>query len=315
MDVIQIVDWDKHYENNRTRELKRMAWVPMPNRHDGDGYTALLDHPNGTAHFGAWCALVEVASRCDVRGTLLRGGGKAHDAESLARMTKVPAAVWEEVLPRLVSIGWVRFCEIPQEGAGIPQEGAPAPHPTAIERNGTERKEGGRGKSPPSFASLQKTEEGTATPLTSVDVAHRKNGGEGDPLIIEMMQIHKKATGGVELEIPEKEMAELLALFRKHDGKAVVAAYRVCQEEKPGKPLGFFLDDFAMYYAKANKPAKKVDEDRCPGCGVNQRLSPGMHSPSCPDHLAAVKAAAAHPPAPVAEPDNFEDDVPGEFPS
>lgn len=126
---IKIVDWATRYENNRTRDLKHMQWVPMPNRHDGDGYTTLLDHPNGAAHFGAWCALVQVASRCDERGTLLRHGAAPHDSGSLARMTRIPESVWLEVLPRLVSIGWIEDYEIPQEGATIP-------HPSAM--NGTE---------------------------------------------------------------------------------------------------------------------------------------------------------------------------------
>jgi hypothetical protein len=157
MTAYKIVGWGKYYENNRTRELKRMAWVPMPNKFDGDGYTYLVDGPTGAACFGAWCALVEVASRCDVRGTLLRTGGAPHDSESLSRITRLPEKIWNEVLPILVSIGWIERYEIPQEGAGIPQEGAgipqegagipqegatavrPAPHPSAMERNGTER--------------------------------------------------------------------------------------------------------------------------------------------------------------------------------
>lgn len=127
--ALQITDWDKHYENNRTRDLKQMTWVPMPVKHDGDGYTELLDHPNGAAHFGAWCALVQVAARCGTRGTLLRGGGMAHDPGSLARMTRIPEKVWLEVLPRLVSIGWI-------EGYEIPQGSAVTPHPSAM--NGME---------------------------------------------------------------------------------------------------------------------------------------------------------------------------------
>lgn len=153
--AIEIVDWGKHYENHRTRELKRMEWVPLPNRQDGDGYTTLLDHPNGAAHFGAWCALVQVAARCKTptecrdgadevptdrrrtadtppinepkvtgifrdsgkydksdhphgRGILVKGNGEPHNVESLERMTRVPARVWEEALPRLVTIGWIR---------------------------------------------------------------------------------------------------------------------------------------------------------------------------------------------------------------
>jgi hypothetical protein len=134
--AIEIVDWDQHYENNRTRELKQMQWVPMPNRHDGDGYTELLDHPNGSSHFGAWCALVQVASRCDPRGTLLRDSAVPHNEASLARMTRIPIKVWQEALPRLASIGWIRNNEIPQGDATIP-------HPAAM--NGMEwngRKEG-----------------------------------------------------------------------------------------------------------------------------------------------------------------------------
>jgi len=140
--ALRITDWDEHYENNRTREMKRMSWVPMPVKHDGDGYTELLDHPNGAAHFGAWCALVQVAARCGTRGTLLRDsrttpqeGAESHNPASLARMTRIPEAVWVEVLPRLVSIGWIEGYEIPQEGAAIPQVVAM----NGTELNGTER--------------------------------------------------------------------------------------------------------------------------------------------------------------------------------
>lgn len=139
----QIKDWDTHFENNRTRELKHMEWIPVPNKMDGDGYTELVDHPNGAAHFGAWIAIVEVASKCDPRGTLLREGRKPHDAASLARVTRLPRAVFEEVLPRLLEIGWLvdnplpveAFTEAPQEGAAKSQEDAPS---RARAENGTE---------------------------------------------------------------------------------------------------------------------------------------------------------------------------------
>lgn len=169
MNVLRIKDWDVHFENNRTRELKRMDWVPMPNKMDGDGYTELVDHPDGAAHFGAWCAIVEVASKCATRGTLLRtipqegatssaesrthlrGGSVPHDSASLSRLTRLPRAVFDEVIPRLLAIGWLEsvtienkeVTSIPQEGAGIPQEGAVsrvrAGARAGTERNGTER--------------------------------------------------------------------------------------------------------------------------------------------------------------------------------
>lgn len=142
--LYRIKEWDEHFENNRTRELKHMDWVPLPNKHDGDGYTELLSHPDGAAHFGAWVAIVQVASKCKPRGTLVRSipqegagipqapaeGGRTplrpHDSTSLSRITRIPAKVFDAVIPRLIQIGWLTSqmvvsstdTAIPQEGAG-----------------------------------------------------------------------------------------------------------------------------------------------------------------------------------------------------
>ncbi len=139
--VYRIRDWTARYEVNRTRELKRMDWVPMPNRMDGDAYIELIDHPQGAAHYGAWLAVALIASRCDPRGLLLRADGTPHDPASLSRICRIPAKILKDALPRLVSIGWLE--EIPHEaairarksvlskpqgGAEIPQVGATIPH-------------------------------------------------------------------------------------------------------------------------------------------------------------------------------------------
>jgi hypothetical protein len=121
----RIRNWNKYFENNRTRELKKLDWVMSPNKHDGDGFTELLDHENGMAHYGAWHLILQVASKCDPRGTLLRdgaGGSKTpHTAQSIARITRGDSGVINEAIKRLVSIGWLETYEyvgiIPQEGA------------------------------------------------------------------------------------------------------------------------------------------------------------------------------------------------------
>lgn len=145
--MYRIVNWNEHFENNRTRELKVLHWVPVPNKHDGDGYTDLLDHVDGPAHYGAWCAIIGVASKCEPRGTLLRDGARPHDARTLARMTHFPVAAMEGALGRLVHpIGWLEVVPdpVPQNGVtAIPQESATAPHegagiPQASALNGTE---------------------------------------------------------------------------------------------------------------------------------------------------------------------------------
>lgn len=120
--LLTITDWSVHFENNRTRELKVMSWIPVPVKLGGDGYTEILDHPNGAAHFGAWIAILQVAAGCDERGTLLRGnrGGvrSPHDAQSISRMTRIPVSIIEEAIPRLVAAGWITAEEVRPNGSG-----------------------------------------------------------------------------------------------------------------------------------------------------------------------------------------------------
>ncbi|KKL91881.1 hypothetical protein LCGC14_1890340, partial [marine sediment metagenome] len=60
MDVLyRVADWGTIYENSASRKCQRLLWVPIPNKHDSDGYTELVvEHPNGPAHYGCWVALV-----------------------------------------------------------------------------------------------------------------------------------------------------------------------------------------------------------------------------------------------------------------
>lgn len=141
----RIVGWSANFEKNRTRDIKQMHWVPMPTKHDGDGYTELLDHPNGPAHFGAWCALVQVAAKCDPRGTLMRESRmslrRPHDAASLSRIIRFPESILVEAIARLISIGWLEaisletgeLVEQSQVGAAMSQEPAAMSHPAAVE--------------------------------------------------------------------------------------------------------------------------------------------------------------------------------------
>lgn len=101
--IFIIRDWAHRFENNRSRELKHLDWVPVPNRQDGDAYTYIMSRKDGAALYGAWMAIVQVASRCDPRGTLLRDNGKPHDSTSLSRMTRMPEATISEMLKTMSS--------------------------------------------------------------------------------------------------------------------------------------------------------------------------------------------------------------------
>lgn len=174
--TFRVKDWTGIYENNRSRELKKTDWVPVPNRMDGDGYTELMAHQNAAAHFGAWLAIIQIASKCEPRGTLLRDGARAHDASSLSRISRIPSEVFEEAIPRFLDIGWLEPLNVkefkglrksaksqegagsPHPSAGLPQEGATKPQEGAAsrarkEQNGMEQ----NGMEPPSSAGADGT--------------------------------------------------------------------------------------------------------------------------------------------------------------
>lgn len=137
--TLRVASWSEHFENNRTRELKVMTWVPVPTKQDGDGYTQVMDHPHGAAHFGTWIAILQVAAKCDERGTLVRDGRNgvrvAHDATSLSRLTRIPRKTIADAIARLLEIGWLEEdaedvelnpmeSTSPHEGAAMSQEDA-----------------------------------------------------------------------------------------------------------------------------------------------------------------------------------------------
>jgi hypothetical protein len=150
----RIVDWDKNFENNRTRGMKEMQWVPITNRMDGAGYTELVEGPKGAARLGCWIAIVEIASRCPVRGTLVRESGtKVRESgtllpKDLARISRLPVDALEDAISKLLEIQWLE--EIPQEGAGKLRESGTKVRESGTllqsHKNGTEGTEGKEGK-------------------------------------------------------------------------------------------------------------------------------------------------------------------------
>ena len=137
--TFRIVNWDDHFENNRSRDVQVLNWVPVPNKLDGDGYTELIDHPDGASIYGAWVACVLVASKCDPRGTLLRAGNKDHDSASLSRITRIKAKWFDLMFERTLSIGWIETYDNPALGCG--ETAGACTEEKGMEGNGTEGKE------------------------------------------------------------------------------------------------------------------------------------------------------------------------------
>jgi len=145
--VMRVRDWDRLYENNRSRELGRTAWLPAPNDLGADWYAELVAHDDGAAHLGVWQALLMVASKAAPRGVLVRGDGQAHTAKSLALMTRLPEQLVQAAIERLLKIGLLEIGgnkrrKKSELGSHPPASeshpGAAKPQVGAVERKGTE---------------------------------------------------------------------------------------------------------------------------------------------------------------------------------
>ena len=84
---IRVRNWDKFYENSRSRRIEKAGWVPIPNRHDGEGYSRIMFEKDGLEIFAVWILLLQVASKCHPRGTLVRGDGTPLDTTGFMMKT------------------------------------------------------------------------------------------------------------------------------------------------------------------------------------------------------------------------------------
>lgn len=151
----RIRNWDSLFENAESRKLKTLKWVAMPNRMNTQGYTALLDHPNGAAHFGAWCAIVEICSAREpraLRGVLPESDGTIPGiSRALGRISRLPGKIFEELLPRLIDdpdIQWIeRVAEISGKSPEVPGKSPGIPRDSGEEGKGiTGNNRGGEGR-------------------------------------------------------------------------------------------------------------------------------------------------------------------------
>lgn len=151
MKLYKIKLWNLRYENNRTRELKRLDWLPLPNRHDGEAFARLMLRADGPLIFAAWILLLQVASRCETRGTLSRDDGTPLDSESLAIRTRASKTLFDKALPALVQMGWIETVEAgvtpinPDDsavGCDITALACDDPAGGCLEEKGRERREG-----------------------------------------------------------------------------------------------------------------------------------------------------------------------------
>jgi hypothetical protein len=145
--LLRVRNWSELFENNRSRELTRTNWFPVPNDLSAGGYLELVSHADGAAHLGVWLGLLMVASRAKPRGLLVREDGRLHTPDSLALVTRLSEPVISNAIDRLLQIGLLEISgnklrkksNLASHLAAVkPQAPAPRSQDGAAEGNGTE---------------------------------------------------------------------------------------------------------------------------------------------------------------------------------
>ncbi|MGV1047686.1 MAG: hypothetical protein ACOYD4_04055 [Solirubrobacterales bacterium] len=123
MKIYKIRNWSEWFENNRSKTVKDLRWVAIPNCHDGEHFSEIMMHPDGAVIFAGWILLVQIASKCTPRGTLVRDDGTAHTDRSLSVKCRCPVS-WMTVSLKYLSenTDWLEVQDIAggcQEGVSV----------------------------------------------------------------------------------------------------------------------------------------------------------------------------------------------------
>jgi hypothetical protein len=140
MPIYRIKNGHDLFETSETKKIKHLQWVKVPNKHDGKGYRRLVKEEDGLVIYAAWHLILQVASRCTPRWTLIDSDGPL-TAEDLADKTGCPSQHFKRAFIVLTrkDIGWME--EIDEEGSAIESPGTSGDHP---DMSGLNRIEGNR---------------------------------------------------------------------------------------------------------------------------------------------------------------------------
>lgn len=116
----QVVDWDKWYENSKSRERKACSFVCLPNKQHGLGFARIMSEPDGMEIYGIWvCILCACSQQAAPRaGFLTLDGHRAGTAwapEDLA--LKFHRAGFADKIARALEVlssekvGWLRIVQ------------------------------------------------------------------------------------------------------------------------------------------------------------------------------------------------------------
>lgn len=131
MIIYRIKDWNEHFENNKSREREKCSFCCVPNKQDGLGYGSLLAMENGEALYGAFVAVVLIASKQKKSNGKGRSGwltdtglpdGCPLSARQMSVKCRFSAVTIQKMLDAVSSneIGWIE--RIDKSASQVPAE-------------------------------------------------------------------------------------------------------------------------------------------------------------------------------------------------
>lgn len=129
--IWQVKDWNKFFENRRSRGFMNKNVCQMPLKH-GLGFKLLTGRKNGAALFGAWVALIQLLSRHDAprAGYVTHNGrfdGVPLSANDLRALTGFGKSLYEELIGICTSpaVSWLVPAEEPCGDTAADPAGSP----------------------------------------------------------------------------------------------------------------------------------------------------------------------------------------------
>jgi hypothetical protein len=161
---IQILNWQKYFENSKSRERDKCSFCCVPNK-IGMGLSQMLSEPDGAAMYGIFCLALGLLSRqTKPRDGHLTDTGRADGRHltgtELALLWRRPIAEIEKTMAFICqpNIGWAIDLDpkCPPSTRVVPAECPPS---TLERREGKGREENGNEDPPPATASGKSLEE------------------------------------------------------------------------------------------------------------------------------------------------------------
>lgn len=130
MKAYQIKDWQKHFENDRSRDRDKCGFVCVPNKQHGMGFSYIMFEKDGAAIYGIWQLIVGACSqqRKPRNGWLTSDGTASGDVwtvDDLAMKFRRPAIEIARAIEVLssVKVGWL--VQLPTDSPLTPRQVTP----------------------------------------------------------------------------------------------------------------------------------------------------------------------------------------------